>query len=1055
MNGQLHVGLLGPFEVHIAGTPVGPAGSRRRGLLALLALEANAVVGVDSLVDRLWGEQPPASAVNLVQTYVSAWRKAIAGQRPPGLDHPLVTVGAGYRLELEPDQCDLLLFRNLVARGRRADADGRHEDSTRFYGEALELWRGPALVDLSTEAFHARLAPELDADRVLATESWARATLLSGGDAAGVVQSLSRARASEPLRESLTELLMWAQTACGRQSDALDAFLVTRDLLRAELGADPGPALSSMQSRVLRGDPTLYVGSGTTASAATRVPATAVPARVDLFVGRLRELDELERLLGTTRLVTLTGPGGAGKTRLALELLARQAAAGTPGWFVDLATLRQVSLAPATIASALGLQLTVGTDPLRALGAHLSETSGVLVLDNLEHLEGIHQVVDQLHRGTHRLRLLTTSREPLRVEGEQQYPVPLLPVPLPHSNSDLARLLANDSIRLLADRARAHDPSFTLTAQNATPMSDIARRLEGLPLALEIVAPWLRVLTPEGLATRLSETPLDVPGRRADSPARHRTLRDTIAWSFDLLPVAEQVLLCRMSVFAGSFTVEAAESICTGSDTAPDQVAEDLFNLVDRNLVQVTAPLAGQARFRLLQTVREFAIERAQVAAAVDLGELHDRHAAWYADWAARLAAHSEGPESPTWLASAVAEADNLRAAMETHAEMGRDDDHLQLVADSMTLWFEAGHEQEGEQRLEATLAAASPGAASRAIALTYWAWLHAPLNRNEAARAAQTAVELARASGDAPMEAFALQTLGDTLQEAEASEAASRAAIAAADRAEGAIIRYGPTAPEAVRCGASYNLAAVWLYRSVPRALTWQAEALRLAELEGDPRIMAVNAARLTLVHLLAGDVDAAREALSRSHDRGSSLVTARWEDIVRYAEAQLAHTDGRLDEAEQILVRLFASASSGGRPLHTILGAAALADLYTERGHLDRAAAVLEEVAAGAGALADPTHAARVRVRLARVARLERRPADAERDLRSVAPVLSADTLPPERVLWLLESAELASSRGDAAAATLLLDELDTARARTGVHLPPWEDRRRLGLTEALSET
>ncbi len=1052
MSGQLYVGLLGPFEVQVAGAHVGPAGSRRRGLLALLALEANAVVGVDSLVDRLWGDQPPASAVNLIQTYVSAWRKAIAGQRRPALGGPLVTVGAGYRLELGTEQCDLLLFRSLVARGRRADADGRYEDSARLYEEALDLWRGPALVDLSMDAFYVRLAPELDADRLLAIESWAGAALRSGGDPASVVRILSPARTREPLRESLTELLMWAQTACGRQSDALDAFMATRDRLRAELGADPGPALTSMQSRVLRGDPTLQVGATATGSSTTP-PASAVPARVDRFVGRESELEELQRLLSSTRLVTLTGPGGAGKTRLALELLARQAAGGASGWFVDLAPLRQVSLAPATIASVLGLQLTAGTDPLRALGSHLLQTSGVLVLDNLEHLDGIHHVVDRLHRETRHLRLLTTSREPLRVEGEQQYPVPLLPVPSPHTGTDLRTLLANESMRLLVDRAQAHDPSFTLTPQNATDMSDIARRLEGLPLALEIAAPWLRLLTPEGLAARLRITPLDVPGRRADSPARHRTLRDTISWSFDLLPMAEQELLCRLSVFAGSFTVESAEAICARSDTSSDEFAENLFNLVERNLVQATPPQGGQTRFRLLQTVREFAVERARETAAVDPVALGDRHSQWYAGWAARLAAHSEGPESPAWLAVAVAEADNLRAAMDTCAETGRDDDHLQLVADSMTLWFEAGHEQEGEQRLRGALAAASPGASSRAIALTYWGWLRASLNRNEAAQAAQEAVELARASGDAPVEAFALQTLGDTLEDADESEAASRAALGVADRAESVDIRYGPTAPAAVRCGASYNLAAVWLYRSVPAALTWQAEALRLAELEGDLRIIAVNAARLSLVHLLAGDLDAARTSLSRSRDLVSTLVTARWEDIVRYAEAQLAHVEGRSDEAEEILVRLFASASSGGRPLHTILGAAALADLYTESGRLGRAAAVLAKVEAGTGALADPVHVARVRVRRSRVARLEGRPDDAERDLGSVARGLSNDSLPPERVVWLLESTELAAARGDSAAATLLLDDLDAARVRTGVHLAPWEDRRRLALTASLS--
>jgi hypothetical protein len=361
-----------------------------------------------------------------------------------------------------------------------------------------------------------------------------------------------------------------------------------------------------------------------------------------------------------------------------------------------------------------------------------------------------------------------------------------------------------------------------------------------------------------------------------------------------------------------------------------------------------------------------------------------------------------------------------------------------------MTLWFEAGHEAEGEPRLADALAAAGPAAPARAIGLTYWAWLRATLNRPEAAAAAAEAVALARRDGDAPVEAFALQTLGDTLDDSSAAEEASKAVFGAADRSESVTIRYGPTAPDAVRCGASYNLAAVWLYRSVPTALSWQQEALRRAELEGDRRITAVNAARLAVVHLLAGDTESARGQLDRSRELVSQRVTARWEDIVTFAVGQLAHYDGRLEDAEQHLGHVFRSASSAGRPLHTVLGAAALADLYMASGRVESAHHTLVQAERMAGGLADPALLGRLHVRQARLDRLDGQVTRSVERLGTVGPTLTADALPPERVIWLLESAEHAADRGDPTGAAVHLEALAGATVTTGVRLPPWEAQR-----------
>ena len=1029
-----HVAVLGPFEVRVDDVVTGPAGARRRGLLAVLALAANDIVPVSVLVDRVWGEDPPESVINVVQTYVSAWRKVL------GRD-AVTTVGAGYRLVATAAECDLLAFRELVERGRAADAGRRRDEAARCLGAALRVWRGPALVDLSGEPWHALLTTGLELERLTVTDSWGRASLLSAAvDPAEVVTALSAVHAREPMRETTTEVLMWALTATGQQAAALDAFTTTRRRLRTELGADPGQALTEMHARVLRRDPGLQA-AGRQARRGQSTPAShAGVARPDSFVGRARDMDQVRELLSRHRLVTLTGAGGSGKTRLATEVHQREVDAGGPGWFVDLTAVPDATFAPATVAAAVGLQAAAGTDQLGALAEHLAGSSGLLVLDNLEHLPDVGDTVAELCRTCRDLRVLVTSRAPLRVAGEQQYPVPLLAVPSADETPSVAELQDVDSVQLLVDRARAHQPDFAVTAANAADVAAIVRRLDGLPLAVEIVAPWLRLLTPADLATKLT-APLDLPGRRADVPTRHRTLRDTIAWSYDLLPAPEQRLLCSLAVFAGGFTVGAVEGVCSGvTSTDGPSVAEVLFDLVDKNLVQAGGSSPGGHRFRLLQAVREFAQEKAGAVLGPAGSTLRDRHAEWYSGWCTQLATHSEGPESDTWLEAAVAEADNIRAAIDTWASSRPRPDHLQLVVDAMTLWFEAGHEPEGEQRLAAALAAAGPEAPARAIGLTYWAWLRGTLNRPEAAAAAAEAVGLAREAGDAPVEAFALQTLGDTLDDPEASEQASSAVFDAATRAESAHVRYGPTAPDAVRCGASYNLAAVWLYRSVPKALSWQQEALRRAELEGDRRITAVNAARLGLVHLLAGDVDSARGQLARARELVSRRVTARWEDIVTFASGQLAHHDGRAAEAEADLERVLRSASSAGRPLHTVLGAAALADLHTARGELDRAYATLDLGQQRAGRLPDATHLARLLVRRARLDRLTGRHGRATDLLEQVAPTLPGGALPPERVVWLLESAAhaLPADRGSARAS---LAELCSACEATGVRLPPWE--------------
>ena len=1032
MANGLRVRVLGPLEVSCGGVAVGPGGPRRRSLFALLALRANEVCGLDALVDGLWGPRPPASATGVLQTYVSTWRKALDDAGDPGPER-IQTVGGAYRLRLSEDECDLLLFRRLVDEGRRAIAEGAPSTARVPLERALALWRGPALADLAGQPFHAEAGAPLEDRRLQAVELWAEALLRTApaADLTPVITALEDLRREQPWRERVSELLVWALARQGRQGEALAMFAATRRALADELGIDPGPALTSMHERVLRQDPDL-LDAVAEPPAPNRMVAPGRRVRLDTFVGREREVAEVEALLGSTRLVTLTGPGGAGKSRLAEEVAERYGRrTGDLAVVVELAPVDDDTLVPGKIAARVGLP---SAEPLEGLVSLLAGRSLLFVLDNLEHLPGIGTTVDALLRGTSGLRILATSRAPLGVPGEQQYGVPPLDVP-DVADVDAGRVAATPAVRLLLDRARANDPRLDVTPDNADTLGRIVRMLDGLPLALEIVAPWLRPLTPDGVLEQL-QRPLDIAGRGL-TDARHRTLRDTIAWSWDRLSSEQRNLLACLSVLRGSGDLDAITA--SAGPVLQGPVVDVLVDLVERNLVQPAPPLNRRPRFRLLETVRHFAAD--QLEANGQTAEVGERTAEHYARWAVGLARHSEGPETSAWLAQAVADSDNLRAAIDFLEAAGRTTEHLQLVVDAMVLWFEAGHEHEGERRLRTALGRA-PASPTRAIALAYLAWLVGTHDRSEAAELARQAVELARRDDDRPVLAFALQTLGETADDLEGAVAASteagRLADDLADDPHGLPVRYGPTAGQAVACGAAHNLAALWTYRSLPRAIEWQQRALSLAEIEGDRRITAVNSARLGLLHLVGGDPSAAAEPIARAAELMSGRVTARWEDTVTFARARLLEWQDDGSAAEAAYRDLTTSALAGGRLLHAVLGSCALADVLIRHEALSEAAAVLRRAGAVLVVGADVRQRARLQVRRARLRRLRGEETGARALLEAVGPTFPDDELSPERVIWFVESALLEARPDDVARSLAALHDL---AGRTGVRIPPWE--------------
>lgn len=1025
MAEQLRVRLLGPLEVTVGGRGIGPEGSFRRSLFALLALHANEVVGMGQLVDGLWGDSPPRSATGVVQTYVSTWRRSLDDAGAAGGNH-IATLGTAYRLRLDEDESDLLLFQRLADDGRRRAAAGRPDDGRAALERALALRRGPVLAGLSDRPFHASAAGPIEDRQDQAVEDWAEIALRTGADdgLSGVVEALQRLRETQPWRERSTELLMWALFRQARQRDALEAYEATRRRLADELGVDPGPGLRAMHARVLRQEAVLLAGAP--GRRTRRAP------RLDSFVGREAEVDAVCDLLGTSRLVTLTGPGGSGKTRLAEEAAAELGArTGVETAMVELVGLGDAALVPGAIAARLGLQ---PAETLPALVERLADRALLLLLDNLEQIPGVGATVAGLVRGTTALRMLVTSREPLRVAGEQQFAV--LPLPIPRADEcDTRRLAATPSVVLLVDRARAVDRTAAVTEAHAPALRDIVRAMDGLPLAIEVAAPWLAPLTPAGLLAELRH-PLDLPGRRTDAADRHRTLRAMIAWSYDRLSTAEQRLLARLAVLRGGGDLDAVRAI-GGKDLGAPAV-DVLMDLLDRHLVQPAEPVAGAPRFRLLETVREFAAER--LAASGEQAATEMRAAEWFARWAVRLAAHGEGPDAESWLARAVADADNLRAAMSVLDRAGLQVARLQLVVDTFALWFGAGYEAEGERRLEASLAAAPRSAPARAIGLAFLTWFVGVHDFPRAERLAQESVALAQAADDEPVFALALMSLADTGGDWRVRCARSARAAELAERLRGRPLRYSATAPDNIVGYAADLLSNLWRFRSLAKGIAWQRRAVEHAERAGDNRTTAMELAELGYVHLLEGDVDAAGKAMSRARALLTSTVRGRWEDSVALTDALLLQHSGQLTAAEASFEELIGSGLAGERPLLVYHASFSLLDLLLDQGRTEEAETVLHRAEGLLPDHPDLRHATRFGARRARLHRLAGRLGDAAAMLRDTATGIDPDELSPEHMIWLVESALLAGTEEERRS---WIERLDGLSERTGVPVPPWERR------------
>ncbi|MER6522499.1 BTAD domain-containing putative transcriptional regulator [Streptomyces sp. NPDC001553] len=671
--------LLGPTEARDdfhAPLPIG--GARLRALLASLALRAGSplAVTVADLVDEVWGDDPPRDAPAALQALVSRLRRALGAR-----DRVLADPTGGYRLAAAPEDVDLHRFTRLARDGARQLDDPATPPAiaAATLRSALALWRGPALADLPEPARSA-LAAAPEALRTAARRGRVEAELRAGAaDPASLLPELDALIHEHPYDEPLRVLQLRTLRAAGRPADALAAYERTRRTLADSLGTDPGPALRAFHAELLRPPP-----EPTAPPEPPEAPRGNLRPRLTSFVGREPDLEALHGDLSRHRLVTLIGPGGSGKTRLAEHAAADHP---EPGWLVELARLDHPAAVPGAVLSALGLrenglvarEKSPAEDPTTLLIDHCAHRGLLLVLDNCEHVIGAAaELADRLLAHCPGIRVLATSREPLGVPGEVLRPVEPLPPDPAH--------------RLFADRAAAAQPGFTPDDDPAA-VAEICARLDGLPLAIELAAARLRLLTPRQIADRLDDRFRLLTGGSRTLLPRQQTLRAVVDWSWDLLTEPERAVLRRLAVFTGGCDLTAAEAVCAAPAL---DVADVLGSLVDKSLV-LAEPTPDGMRYRMLETIHEYAISRAADEPA-QARTTALRHAAHFLALAEEAEPLLRSAAQLPWIRRVETELDNLRAALDLAVRDGDSDTAQRAVFALGWFWWLRNYRIEGAE---------------------------------------------------------------------------------------------------------------------------------------------------------------------------------------------------------------------------------------------------------------------------------------------------------------------------------------------------------------------
>jgi predicted ATPase/DNA-binding SARP family transcriptional activator/DNA-binding CsgD family transcriptional regulator len=934
----VRIWLLGGFKVSIGSRLIEKRAWRLRkasALVKLLALAPGHRLHREQVMDLLWPDLGKKAASNNLRQTLHAARGFLdrrAGARYLASEDEALVLCPGGSLWV-----DVEVFEETALTSRRSGDPAA-------YRAAIDLYAGDLLPEDRYEEWVEGRRENLR-QLYLALLIELAGLYEERDEYEAAIEVLRKATATEPTLEEAHAALMRLHAISGRPERALAQYERLRYALVEELGTQPGAATRRLRDEIAAGRLPPAPSAGPTRVEPSVAGRHNLPTPRTSFVGREREIVEVKRTLSMTRLLTLTGAGGSGKTRLALEV-ARDLIRTYPDgvWLVELAPLSEAELVPQEVAATLELQERPGQALTDTLAEALGEKGLLLVMDNCEHLvEGAAQLGDTLLDSCPRLRVLATSREPLGIQGEVLWQVPPLSLPATtDGESTVEGLSRYEAVRLFVDRARLRLPDFGLTEENAGAVARVCRKLDGIPLAIELATARMGALAVEQVAQRLEVSLVDVlKGASRSAPPRQQTLRATLEWSHDLLCGAERALFRRLPVFAGGWTLEASEAVCSAGAIEVDDVLDLLGALVDKSLVVAGAVSGGAVRYRMLEPIRQYAREKLEESG--EAPEVQGRHAAFFLALAEEAEPELAGPQQSAWVERLDEEHDNLREALSWALERGQADLGLRFGGALWRFWYQRGYLSEGIGWVERVLTGGE-SAPARVKALEGMGWMSQ--FQGEIGRAESTykeMLEISRELGDKGNVATALNSLGTVAAQQGDSERA-RALLQENMEVLRELEEEGSSATTLKRFHVLNLLGYLAIYEEDDYArgtALWE-ESLELAREIGDPNHVGIMLSNLGHPALLQGDYEQARalseEALAFARELGSSGVELAPTASLNLGLALLGL--GEYERAATPLEKALVMSQDMGRKLQVIETLEGMASLAVALGKDARAA-------------------------------------------------------------------------------------------------------------------